>query len=55
MDKTDKTLTELNEQYKSDKGIYMDGADPYTIQIHRTKLPKSQIEMCSTLVAAPCA
>ena len=23
----------------------MDGADPYTIQIHRTKLPKSQIEI----------
>ncbi len=43
---TDKMVDILNiKEYKSDKGIYMDGADPYTIQIHRTKLPKSQIEM----------
>ena len=43
---TDKMVDVLNiKEYKSDKGIYMDGADPYTIQIHRTKLPKSQIEI----------
>jgi hypothetical protein len=43
---TDKMVDILNiKEYKSDKGIYMDGADPYTIQIHRTKLPKSQIEI----------
>jgi hypothetical protein len=45
---TDKMVDILNiKEYKSDKGIYMDGADPYTIQIHRTKLPKSQIEIIS--------
>jgi hypothetical protein len=45
---TDKMVDILNiKEYKSDKGIYMDGADPYTIQIHRTKLPKSQIEILS--------
>ena len=45
---TDKMVDVLNiKEYKSDKGIYMDGADPYTIQIHRTKLPKSQIEILS--------
>jgi hypothetical protein len=43
---TDKMVDILNvKEYKSDKGIYMDGADPYTIQIYRTKLPKSQIEI----------
>jgi len=43
---TDKMIDILNiKELKSDKGVYMDGADPYTIQIHRTKLPKSQIEM----------
>ena len=43
---TDKMVDILNiKEYKSDKGIYMDGADPYTIQIHRTRLPKSQIEI----------
>jgi hypothetical protein len=33
------------KEFKNDKGVYMDGAEPYTIQIHRTKLPKSQIEI----------
>jgi hypothetical protein len=43
---TDKMVDILNiKEYKSDKGMYMDGADPYTIQIYRTKLPKSQIEI----------
>jgi hypothetical protein len=43
---TDKMVDILNiKELKSDKGVYMDGADPYTIQIHRTKLPKSQIEI----------
>jgi len=43
---TDKMIDILNiKEYKSDKGMYMDGADPYTIEIYRTKLPKSQIEM----------
>lgn len=47
---TDKMVDILNiKEYKSDKGIYMDGADPYTIQIHRTKLPKSQIEILSSV------
>lgn len=43
---TDKMVDILNiKEFRSDKGIYMDGADPYTIQIYRTKLPKSQIEI----------
>lgn len=43
---TDKMIEILNiKEFKSDKGLYMDGADPYTIQIYRTKLPKSQIEI----------
>lgn len=43
---TDKMIEILNiKEFKSDKGMYMDGADPYTIQIYRTKLPKSQIEI----------
>jgi hypothetical protein len=43
---TDKMIEVLNiKEFKSDKGMYMDGADPYTIQIYRTKLPKSQIEI----------
>jgi len=43
---TDKMVDILNiKELKSDKGMYMDGAEPYTIQIYRTKLPKSQIEI----------
>lgn len=43
---TDKMVDILNiKEFKSDKGIYMDGAEPYTIKIYRTKLPKSQIEI----------
>jgi hypothetical protein len=43
---TDKMVEVLNiKEFKNDKGVYMDGAEPYTIQIHRTKLPKSQIEI----------
>jgi len=42
---SDKMVDILNiKEFKSDKGVYMDNSDPYTIQIHRTKLPKSQIE-----------
>jgi len=43
---TDKMVDILNiKEFKSDKGVYMDNSDPYTIQIYRTKLPKSQIEI----------
>lgn len=43
---TDKMVDILNiKEFKSDKGVYMDGAEPYTIKIYRTKLPKSQIEI----------
>lgn len=43
---TDKMVEILNiKEFKSEKGMYMDGSDPYTIQIYRTKLPKSQIEI----------
>lgn len=42
---SDKMVDILNiKEFKSDKGVYMDNSDPYTIQIYRTKLPKSQIE-----------
>lgn len=42
---SDKMVDILNiKEFQSDKGVYMDNSDPYTIQIHRTKLPKSQIE-----------
>ena len=43
---TDKMIDILNiKEFKSDKGMYMDGADPYTIQINKVKLPKSQVEI----------
>jgi hypothetical protein len=43
---TDKMIDILNiKEFKSDKGMYIDGADPYTIQINTVKLPKSQVEI----------
>lgn len=43
---TDKMIDILNiKEFKSDKGMYMDGSDPYTIQINKVKLPKSQVEI----------
>jgi hypothetical protein len=43
---TDKMVDILNiKEFKSEKGVYMDGSEPYIIQIYRTKLPKSQIEI----------
>lgn len=43
---TDKMIEVLNiKEFKNDRGIYMDGAEPYTIKIDRVKLPKSQIEI----------
>lgn len=45
-DESDKMIDILNiKEFKSDKGMYLDGADPYTIGIQRAKLPKSQIEL----------
>lgn len=45
-DETDKMVEVLNiQELKSDKGIYMDGAEPYNIKINKVKLPKSQIEI----------
>jgi hypothetical protein len=43
---TDKMVDILNiQEFKSDKGVFMDNAEPYLIQIRKAKLPKSQIEM----------
>jgi hypothetical protein len=45
-DETDKMVELLNvKEILTGKGIYMDGADPYNIKIHKVKLPKSQIEI----------
>ncbi len=45
-DETDKMVEVLNiQELKSDKGLYMDGAEPYNIKINKVKLPKSQIEI----------
>lgn len=45
-DETDKMVELLNvKEILTNKGIYMDGADPYNIKIHKVKLPKSQIEI----------
>ena len=45
-DETDKMIELLNvKEILTGKGIYMDGADPYNIKIHKVKLPKSQIEI----------
>ena len=45
-DETDKMVELLNvKEILTNKGFYMDGADPYNIKIHKVKLPKSQIEI----------
>lgn len=45
-DETDKMVELLNiTERLTQKGIYMDGAEPYNIKIHKVKLPKSQIEI----------
>jgi hypothetical protein len=45
-DETDKMIELLNvKEILTGKGIYMDGADPYNIKIHKVKLPKSQVEI----------
>jgi hypothetical protein len=45
-DETDKMVEVLNiQELKSDKGIYMDGSEPYNVKINKIKLPKSQIEI----------
>jgi hypothetical protein len=45
-DETDKMVELLNvKETLTQKGIYMDGAEPYNIKIHKVKLPKSQIEI----------
>jgi hypothetical protein len=42
---SDKMIEVLNiHELKSDKGVYMDGSEPYNIKINKVKLPKSQIE-----------
>lgn len=43
---TDNMIEVLNiKETLTDKGVYMDGADPYIINISKVKLPKSQIEI----------
>ena len=45
-DETDKMVELLNvKEILTNKGFYMDGADPYNIKIHKVKLPKSQIDI----------
>jgi hypothetical protein len=45
-DETDKMVELLNvKEILTNKGFYMDGADPYNIKIHKIKLPKSQIDI----------